>query len=200
MKVIELLCFFHMKSHWVVPISSFMCFAQSNLHFSTYFLFSTCQTCFLKTNLVIVESIPITIRWRDSFYVLKAIFPSNHRHIPLFVHNQPLLLYDWILCYFTLWYVLCCRNRAKILAGVTASGAAAPAEADNPNDDTDKPEPPYSHSHLWRIVRSALPFHLVIIVIACMVWMYEPSCCDQINNLNLSRSPQLKFISGPPPI
>uniref|UniRef100_A0A8D9FB41 KASH domain-containing protein n=1 Tax=Cacopsylla melanoneura TaxID=428564 RepID=A0A8D9FB41_9HEMI len=99
-----------------------------------------------------------------------------------------------------------CRSRearAKILAGVVASGAAVPTEAAGAvaNDDPDKPEPPFKgNSHLWRIVRSALPFHLAIIVIACIVWMYQPSCCDQLNNLNLSRSPQLKYMSGSPPI
>lgn len=92
------------------------------------------------------------------------------------------------------------KNHTKIIAGA-AGGPAVAAETSATTDDPDDSEPPYkSNSQLWRIVRSALPFHLAIIVIACMVWLFEPNCCDHLNNLNLSRTPQLKYISGPPPI
>ncbi|XP_065202336.1 klarsicht protein [Planococcus citri] len=68
------------------------------------------------------------------------------------------------------------------------------AKSGDPESDPDK-----SRSRFWRVLRAALPFHVAIVVLICVACLLEPNCCDAINNLNLSLSPQLRYISGPPP-
>lgn len=92
------------------------------------------------------------------------------------------------------------KNRTQLLAEVVAPAVASLSKSAS-TDSPDKIDPPHkSNSHLWRILKSALPFHFAIIVIACVVWLLEPNCCDNLNNLNLSGIPQLKYTEGPPPI
>ncbi|RZF37943.1 hypothetical protein LSTR_LSTR005443 [Laodelphax striatellus] len=66
--------------------------------------------------------------------------------------------------------------------------------------DPDDPEPGRPNSWLWRVMRAALPFQMAIMAIFCVACLLEPNCCDNINNLNLSFSPQLRYYNGPPPV
>ncbi|XP_039288846.1 uncharacterized protein LOC111043821 isoform X3 [Nilaparvata lugens] len=66
--------------------------------------------------------------------------------------------------------------------------------------DPDDPEPGKPNSWLWRVMRAALPFQMAIMAIFCIACLLEPNCCDNINNLNLSFSPQLRYYNGSPPV
>lgn len=69
--------------------------------------------------------------------------------------------------------------------------------AGDPDDD---PEPGKSRPWLWRVMRAALPFQMAIVALFCVACLLEPHCCDAINNLNLSLTPQLRYVRGPPPV
>ena len=96
---------------------------------------------------------------------------------------------DWkvLLCYRTKW-----RKGSR-------KRPAAGREAD---DDPDDPEPGKTRPRhwLWRAMRAALPFQMAIMALLCVACLLEPHCCDAINNLNLSLSPQLRYVRGPPPV
>ncbi|XP_034949178.1 uncharacterized protein klar [Chelonus insularis] len=66
---------------------------------------------------------------------------------------------------------------------------------DDPEDD-----PNISQNWIWRILRAALPFQLAIVALFCAACLLEPHCCEASNNLNLSFTPQLRYVRGPPPI
>ncbi|KAG7176240.1 putative Nuclear envelope localization domain-containing protein [Homarus americanus] len=53
---------------------------------------------------------------------------------------------------------------------------------------------------MWRVVRAALPFQAALLLLFCVACLLEPNCCDHVNTLNLSLSPQLRYVHGPPPI
>ncbi|KAK3872555.1 hypothetical protein Pcinc_022368, partial [Petrolisthes cinctipes] len=53
---------------------------------------------------------------------------------------------------------------------------------------------------MWRVVRAALPFQAALLLLFCVACLLEPNCCDNVNNLNLSLSPQLRYIHGLPPV
>lgn len=57
-----------------------------------------------------------------------------------------------------------------------------------------------SSSLLWRVVRAALPIQLAVVILFCFACLLEPHCCESVNNLNLSLTPQLRYVRGPPPI
>lgn len=67
-------------------------------------------------------------------------------------------------------------------------------------DPDDEPEPGKSRPWLWRVMRAALPFQMAIVALFCVACLLEPHCCDAINNLNLSLTPQLRYVRGPPPV
>lgn len=67
-------------------------------------------------------------------------------------------------------------------------------------DPDDEPEPGKSRHWLWRVMRAALPFQMAIVALFCVACLLEPHCCDAINNLNLSLTPQLRYVRGPPPV
>jgi hypothetical protein len=69
--------------------------------------------------------------------------------------------------------------------------------AGDPDDD---PEPGKSRPWLWRVMRAALPFQMASVALFCVACLLEPHCCDAINNLNLSLTPQLRYVRGPPPV
>ncbi|XP_075226377.1 klarsicht isoform X2 [Lycorma delicatula] len=66
--------------------------------------------------------------------------------------------------------------------------------------DPDDPDPDKPHSWLWRVMRAALPFQMAIMALFCVACLLEPNCCDNINNLSFSLSPQLRYFDGPPPV
>ncbi|XP_063840509.1 uncharacterized protein LOC135089148 isoform X7 [Scylla paramamosain] len=53
---------------------------------------------------------------------------------------------------------------------------------------------------VWRVVRAALPFQAALLLLFCVACLLEPNCCDHVNTLNLSLSPQLRYVHGPPPV
>ncbi|ALC44053.1 klar [Drosophila busckii] len=52
----------------------------------------------------------------------------------------------------------------------------------------------------WRIARAAVPMQLALFTFFCAACMMQPNCCDNLNNLSMSFTPQLRYIRGPPPI
>ncbi|XP_021925824.1 nesprin-2-like isoform X1 [Zootermopsis nevadensis] len=77
----------------------------------------------------------------------------------------------------------------RLILGVSGSG-----------DPDDEPEPGKSRPWLWRVMRAALPFQMAIVALFCVACLLEPHCCDAMNNLNLSLTPQLRYVRGPPPV
>jgi len=53
---------------------------------------------------------------------------------------------------------------------------------------------------LWRVLRASLPFQLALVLCFCVACLLEPHCCDNLNNLSMSLTPQLRYVRGPPPI
>jgi len=51
---------------------------------------------------------------------------------------------------------------------------------------------------LWRTLRMAIPFYLVVIILCAIEWL-EPQCCDMQNNYKWSFTIGLRHINGPPP-
>lgn len=66
--------------------------------------------------------------------------------------------------------------------------------ADNKNDKA-----PYNN-WAWRIAKAAVPMQLALITFLCAACLMQPNCCDNLNNLSMSFTPQLRYIRGPPPI
>lgn len=55
-------------------------------------------------------------------------------------------------------------------------------------------------SLIWRVIRAALPIQLAVVILFCFAYLFEPHCCDSLNNFNLSFTPQLRYFDGPPPV
>ncbi|XP_049805441.1 klarsicht protein [Schistocerca nitens] len=53
---------------------------------------------------------------------------------------------------------------------------------------------------LWRVLRASLPFHVTIMLLFCVAYLLEPRCCDSMNTMQMSFTPQLRYVRGPPPI
>lgn len=68
------------------------------------------------------------------------------------------------------------------------------------NDEDSDCDPADSGSWFWRVMKASMPFQVAIVALICVVCLLEPSCCDSINNLNLSLTPQLRYVRGPPPV
>lgn len=87
--------------------------------------------------------------------------------------------------------------------------AAAPDSGD-PADDPDiefdldtsnnKNNKVTHNSWAWRIAKAAVPMQLALITFLCAACLMQPNCCDNLNNLSMSFTPQLRYIRGPPPI
>jgi len=84
---------------------------------------------------------------------------------------------------------------ASAASPVPVQACFAPADPDDPDDPAAKPR-----HWLWRAMRAALPFQMAIMALLCVACLLEPRCCDAINNLNLSLTPQLRYVRGPPPV
>ncbi|XP_076163284.1 uncharacterized protein LOC143144593 isoform X2 [Ptiloglossa arizonensis] len=84
------------------------------------------------------------------------------------------------------------ENTERVAAAATKSGATDPDDPDN--------EPDLPHSWVCRILKAALPFQLALIVLFYVGCFLEPHCCEAANTLNLSLTPQLRYVRGPPPV
>lgn len=51
---------------------------------------------------------------------------------------------------------------------------------------------------LWRTLRIAVPFYLVVMILCSIGWL-EPQCCDLQNNYKWSFALGLRYMNGPPP-
>lgn len=95
------------------------------------------------------------------------------------------------------------QTRGGQIANVPKSGkrklSSEPAALKSKSGDPDD-EPETSGSWFWRVIRVSIPFQVALVLIICTACLLEPSCCDSINNLNLSLTPQLRYIRGPPPV
>ncbi|XP_076388937.1 uncharacterized protein LOC100880783 isoform X2 [Megachile rotundata] len=80
----------------------------------------------------------------------------------------------------------------RITMIATKSGATDAGDPDN--------EPGLPQSWVWRILRAALPFQLALVALFCAACLLEPHCCEAANTLNLSLTPQLRYVRGPPPV
>ncbi|KAH8379247.1 hypothetical protein KR009_003870 [Drosophila setifemur] len=70
-------------------------------------------------------------------------------------------------------------------------------------DNQDVDEDPSKNSKrgwAWRIARAAVPMQVALFTIFCAACLMQPNCCDNLNNLSMSFTPQLRYIRGPPPI
>lgn len=62
----------------------------------------------------------------------------------------------------------------------------------DPDDD------PVSNSFFKRMFKVSLAFQLVILTFVCLSCLYEPQCCDYMNNYSWSISPKLHYEGRPP--
>jgi len=74
------------------------------------------------------------------------------------------------------------RSNARIIKG------------NNPDSE------PVPQNWVWRILKVALPFQLALVALFCAACLLEPHCCEAVNSLNLSFTPQLRYMRGPPPV
>nr|CAD7394111.1 unnamed protein product [Timema cristinae] len=72
-------------------------------------------------------------------------------------------------------------------------------KATSPDADPDDPDDKRSGRWSWRLFRASLPFHVALVALFCVAWLLEPTCCDAMNNLVFSLTPQLRYVRGPPP-
>ncbi|XP_060655341.1 klarsicht protein isoform X6 [Drosophila nasuta] len=71
---------------------------------------------------------------------------------------------------------------------------------DNSEDEDDTNSKAKRRGWAWRIARAAVPMQLALFTFFCAACMMQPNCCDNLNNLSMSFTPQLRYIRGPPPI
>ncbi|KAG7309101.1 hypothetical protein JYU34_005019 [Plutella xylostella] len=56
-------------------------------------------------------------------------------------------------------------------------------------------------SWVWRVLRSSLPIQLCLVALLLAAWLVErPRCCDALNSLAQTLTPQLRYVQGPPPM
>lgn len=71
-----------------------------------------------------------------------------------------------------------------------------------PEPDPDDPSDEKVDRKKWarRVAKYALPIQMALVAIICAVCCLQPHCCDTINNMSMSFTPQLRYVKGPPPI
>lgn len=71
----------------------------------------------------------------------------------------------------------------------------------HPDDPSDDPDDKVDNRK-WarRVAKYAIPFQMALVAIICAVCCMEPHCCDSLNNMSMSFTPQLRYVKGPPPI
>ncbi|KAJ8986242.1 hypothetical protein NQ317_009948 [Molorchus minor] len=71
--------------------------------------------------------------------------------------------------------------------------------ATKPKDGDDDPgKDPNTQSWFKRMFKASLAFQLVIITFVCLSCLFEPQCCDYMNNYSWSVSPKLHYDGRPP--
>lgn len=73
-----------------------------------------------------------------------------------------------------------------------AADKAKDGDGDDPGND------PSLQSWFKRMFRASLAFQLVIITFVCLSCLFEPQCCDYMNNYSWSFSPKLRYEGRPP--
>ncbi|XP_046742430.1 uncharacterized protein LOC124409082 [Diprion similis] len=81
------------------------------------------------------------------------------------------------------------------LSPISISGSGGLVGAGDPDSEPGRP-----HGWVWRVLRAALPFQLALVALFCAACLLEPHCCEAANTLNLSLTPQLRYVRGPPPV
>ncbi|CAG4955156.1 unnamed protein product [Parnassius apollo] len=64
-------------------------------------------------------------------------------------------------------------------------------------------DPDYSprSGWVWRVIRSSIPIQLCLVALLLAAWLVErPRCCDALNSLAQTLTPQLRYVRGPPPV
>ena len=89
---------------------------------------------------------------------------------------------------------MCCRRKSSAAARRELAAAAAVSVSCRPGGRGGR------RGWLWRVLRAALPFQLALMLCFCVACLLEPHCCDNLNNLSMSLTPQLRYMRGPPPI
>lgn len=87
------------------------------------------------------------------------------------------------------------------------SSAASEPDPDDPKDDSeviqdadDNKKVVKKNGWLWRIAKMAVPIQIAIITLFLAACFLEPHCCDNINTMTRSFTPQLRYVRGPPPV
>ncbi|XP_041673931.1 uncharacterized protein LOC108104664 isoform X4 [Drosophila eugracilis] len=94
---------------------------------------------------------------------------------------------------------------------ILASGDGGDDPSDDPSllfnlesseEDAEEVDPAQASKRgwAWRIARAAVPMQVALFTIFCAACLMQPNCCDNLNNLSMSFTPQLRYIRGPPPI
>ncbi|XP_045779106.1 uncharacterized protein LOC123876796 isoform X2 [Maniola jurtina] len=68
---------------------------------------------------------------------------------------------------------------------------------------TDSGDPDYNprSGWVWRVLRSSIPIQLCLVALLLAAWLVErPRCCDALNSLAQTLTPQLRYVRGPPPV
>ncbi|XP_055841531.1 klarsicht protein [Episyrphus balteatus] len=109
------------------------------------------------------------------------------------------------------------KSTAIAAANIGESESAAYNVAMATSPDAGDPDDPYNDDPLdfdssddenktgkpgWikRIAKIAFPMQVALFTLICAACMMQPNCCDNLNNLSMSFTPQLRYIRGPPPI
>ncbi|XP_013100521.1 klarsicht protein isoform X5 [Stomoxys calcitrans] len=94
-------------------------------------------------------------------------------------------------------------NALKMSSTTPGDGDEDPSDDPSTYDldsSDDELNPKSKRGWAWRIARVAVPMQLALFTVFCAACMMQPNCCDNINNLSMSFTPQLRYIRGPPPI
>lgn len=89
-------------------------------------------------------------------------------------------------------------RRSAIGAKSRASNDEMSSKSESELDDVEGKET----TRWWfvkRIAKMAVPVQLAIVTLFCVACLLEPRCCDTLNNLSMSLTPQLRYVRGPPP-
>ncbi|XP_024938758.1 uncharacterized protein LOC107265729 isoform X2 [Cephus cinctus] len=82
-----------------------------------------------------------------------------------------------------------------LLDSLSNSSASTTTDGGDPDNEPGRPS-----GWIWRVLRAALPFQLALVALFCAACLLEPHCCEAANTLNLSLTPQLRYVRGPPPV
>ncbi|VVC95079.1 unnamed protein product [Leptidea sinapis] len=72
-----------------------------------------------------------------------------------------------------------------------------------PQNKTGSGDPDYNprSGWVWRVLRSSIPIQLCLVALLLAAWLVErPRCCDALNSLAQTLTPQLRYVRGPPPV